>query len=1241
MFNFVKKETTKKSKKGKNKIYFNLAPTGDAQDIKSYRDALDYALDEKNEEIRNIAVVGKYGSGKSSVIKTFFNKDDNNKKYNPIYLSVSFFSSNGNINKDGEEDKDKDNLMLNNQQSEKKKLQNEIEKNILQQLFYQEKKKKLPLSRFNRIEKHNKFKLSFFTIDILIVLIFILNIKFNFFSYFEFKNNGDIILNGKNFLINLNNIATIVSMFVIFYVVIYNFLFFITYKFAIKNFKLKDAEISVENNNTESTFDKYLDEIIYFFQCSKHKVVIIEDLDRYGKKAIPVFNELREINSIINNAKQIGYNVKFIYAIKDAYFDDSEERTKFFDFIIPILPVVSYGNSNEIIWDKLQKIKDSIRFDFDKKFINDISTLIENDRIINNVINEFIIFKEKLIIDSMDDKKIFAMIVYKNLFPSEYAKLQNNKGRIYNFFKNKDNLIKMLTRDLEDNEEKIKKDIEEIKNEILLNEEELKSLLVFYIDKDNIKDYCKFVVTNKQNNKREEEIRVSDFLTTEINKDYFTDDYDITYESTRYGYINLIKNENDLFKKFGGKRNFLRRLERIENKTSKKEKELNNIINEINDINKLSIERLISLFGETKTLQSIVKDKENKAENLNDIEKFLIKRGYIAEDYEDYITVFYEGDLKKEDYKFILSVKNNKPLTYDFKITNITNIIERFVDVDYENYAILNYNFVNYIAENNNKKLEDKIINLIDSNNVDTINFIDGYIANEKYSDKFVKDLIINSYNLWHKILTKSAEKEYINKWVVRFLYAGISIENVIGSNVDYINNMEGVNNSFTNSVNNSEDIDKYIDNKYLNDVIDTMKKLKIKLSNITEVNNSVFINKVLENNLYKLNSKMIKLFLNMEMIDIKDFKNKNLTIILNENKFINKYVFEDFNEYYINCYSQEDSSEDPEESINIILHNNDIDNEIKKGIIKNEKFNKYSVEGLDLDLVNEIILEDKMDINYSNILYITRESENLSEIVANHIRKHINEYKNLKLGKNKEKFDDKILNDFIHKYIYSEYVSKDDLAILIKSFKYKIAKIEEINLDKLDVLINSNSIAFNIDNYEYIKKNYLKKLSNFIINNKSKFINNIKEYDFSSISDELLQNDIFNRTEKMKIALQVDLINLSTGTLVKLIQEDVIKENDEEINLKILGDTSISSNEKIYLLKKFLKELDKDVEHGTKYIHSLLGKFTWINSYRKSVTLDKDKIDEEFCKLLKKNGYIREYKIKPTGRITLYNYKK
>ena len=74
-------------------------------------------------------------------------------------------------------------------------------------------------------------------------------------------------------------------------------------------------------------FNKYLDEIVYFFQVTKVKLVIIEDLDRFGTPNI--FLKLRELNQLINESKIVGRHITFIYAVKDDIFKD-EERTKFF-----------------------------------------------------------------------------------------------------------------------------------------------------------------------------------------------------------------------------------------------------------------------------------------------------------------------------------------------------------------------------------------------------------------------------------------------------------------------------------------------------------------------------------------------------------------------------------------------------------------------------------------------------------------------------------------------------------------------------------------------------------------------------------------------------------------------------------------------------------------------------------------------------------------------------------------------
>jgi len=66
--------------------------------------------------------------------------------------------------------------------------------------------------------------------------------------------------------------------------------------------------------------------------------VIFEDIDRFENTEI--FVKLRELNNIINNSKQISRKVVFVYAIRDDMFID-KERTKFFYFIVPVIPYIN------------------------------------------------------------------------------------------------------------------------------------------------------------------------------------------------------------------------------------------------------------------------------------------------------------------------------------------------------------------------------------------------------------------------------------------------------------------------------------------------------------------------------------------------------------------------------------------------------------------------------------------------------------------------------------------------------------------------------------------------------------------------------------------------------------------------------------------------------------------------------------------------------------------------------------
>lgn len=400
----------------------------EAHRIKYYHQVLDSAL--KNENILNIALSAPYGAGKTTVISTFFNTDTYLTKV--IYVSLSKFES---------ADKVSDVAGENKQKSEEKKRQ-KVEKIILQQLIYQESPDNLPESRILRIynisdEKKNYGKLHIFVFIAALFIIFLDRILSNSFArdlqylYLLFKIIGMIAITiiATNFVFNLFK--------------------------SVKNIKINKFGTvagSIEMTNTKelSIFNQHLDEILYFFECTGFEFVIIEDLDRFGDPVI--FNRLKTLNRTINNyppIKQKKGKITFIYAIKDDIFiNDHRDRTKFFDLIIPIIPIINSYNSNE-------KFRRYLTMAFehdgiDNGLINDLSDHIQDMRLLKNIVNEFIVHKNVLLRNNRYDKnELLAAIIYKNLDPTDYAEFHEDRGRLKHIGLFKSCLLKFSKNELE------------------------------------------------------------------------------------------------------------------------------------------------------------------------------------------------------------------------------------------------------------------------------------------------------------------------------------------------------------------------------------------------------------------------------------------------------------------------------------------------------------------------------------------------------------------------------------------------------------------------------------------------------------------------------------------------------------------------------------------------------------------------------------------------------------------------
>ncbi len=1169
--------------------YVSLTPTKNADKDGIYCNAMKYAID--NPEIKNIAIAGNYGSGKSSVIQTFFEKLEN-KKYNPIYVSLAAFNKSDYICNDI------DNVVGEEKTKEiqnKNEFQHTLEKSILQQLLYQANIKEVPLSRFKRINKHSKLLLNIETLFLIssigtLICIIFPNLIDNFIN-----NYKTIINDVPNWIVNILMAIVMITT----YIIVYKLIFFLSNKFNISKFKIKDAEVEIDNK-PESIFNKYLDEIIYFFQSTNHMVVVIEDLDRYEGNASFIFQKLRELNTLINSSNQVKYEVDFIFAIRDDFFNNYEERTKFFDYIIPIIPISSKENSNEIIWKRLEflKEKNEITYRFDKNFIDDIAILVEDKRLIDNIINEFIIYKNKLDNEHMDDKQLFSVILYKNICPKAYSELQKDSGNIINILKNKKSRMQKLIKELNDKKEELNEKKENVENESLNSIKELKLVLIANIyNFDNYSGYQReFQIGN-------ESIDINTFLDPSIDIDKISSS-GIGFRTRSYGYIRL--DESAVFKSFGNKANFINRMKTIEKgkelKLQELQKDIEKIELKIKNIYKLTIKQIINEYG-----GDGIFDDETRT-----IEKFLFRKGYITEEYRDYITLFIPGNLTKQDNEFIFAVKTGESLPYDYKLDNIENILKKLNENDFETNSILNFDLLNYLINNNINDKVLKIIQVLDESDENILLFIDDFIEKYDSSKIFIDLLTRNSSKLWKKVYKRVGNKDYIDKWIVRFL---INEQALIF-----------VDENFKEYINKHKDLDKYIDNEKIEIVIKSLKYLGVRLSNIQNISNENFMKQVYLNELYELNTTMIKLFLVMNNIDVKLFEEKNLSIIMNYKGNLKTYVLNKFEEYFDLCYTLNDSNKDDENSIMEIIKNEDIDVDIKKKIVKTEEFRKYKIENLNVDLIDTILTEDKMNAEYDNVLSIMVKEESLKSNLVNHISKHINEYRCQNINECENKYNIEIIDLFKNRYIFDKEVELEDFKKLVLTFNCEIKKIEEIDVPKLEYLIDNQLIEFNIDNFKYIKNNAPHKLLKYFSENIEQFIENIEEYDISEIKDNLLLYKDISKEYKIQIIEHIDVSDLANKTIINLILQEIIFITDISINERILEDESISINDRLDLLKLLLKNIE-DREQVTQYIHLIKNGYEDINTNKNACNIANNKNNWEVCEILKEKNYISSFK--------------
>ncbi len=777
------------------KEYESLAPKDNLDKNNSYIKALKESIDDLKR--KNIAISGIYGSGKSSIIESF---KEQYKEYKYLDISLATFIS-----------------------SEDDKLE-ELERNILNQIFYKVSYDKMPYSRFRKI-KNIRFLHIFKVTLIFISLLLTLSLLIKPELIEKFTSN---ILKLKGLfstipIVKYNvNLSLIIVMIVCSITILYITMIlikFILSKFTINKIQTKDGNLQLGKREESETFNKYLDEIMYFFESLKYDIVFFEDLDRFDN--LEIFTKLRELNTLINKAESISNKVTFVYAIKDEIFfikedlENDEEykyidkkemnknRTKFFDFIIPVIPIVNGENSYEILSKKIEQFNKKYGEQgniVSKELLSDLSIFIDDMRLLTNIYNEFLIYYRRLVIErknkTLSSDNLLAIIVYKNLYPVDFAKLQNRDGMVYNIFSEKNKIADKAICNLYEEIDFYKLNIQQLEKEIVESEEELYIIYkTEWISKNinYIKISSKIYSIDEVNNiKVIEELKNANSIRYSSNNSFYNySKQDITFENL----MTVDGKKVDLYKRLIAMKS---RGKNIDEKIKYNQNKIQAIEAKIKEFKSNSV---ATLMKDKRFFDCL--DEKIKKEAL--IIR-LLKYGYIDEMYSYYSLYFYEGRLTQKDFEFVQSVIYNKPLNCEFKLDNINEILVKFRIEDFESKAILNYDLIKFLSENIhiniNKMILKKIIGILSELKIEDINFIMDFIHKSGEIANFIKLLCQNINSFWNSIYCNSylslEKKDYILELLLKYC----SIENVLIQNNDgYIKEYIELNSNFIKTI--------------------------------------------------------------------------------------------------------------------------------------------------------------------------------------------------------------------------------------------------------------------------------------------------------------------------------------------------------------------------------------------------------------------------------------------------------
>jgi len=1124
-----------------NETTFNsLTPDILENNKKVYTEALDYAFG--NPDIRNIAITGIYGAGKSSVWNTYKNNKSKESKFNLFRINPFKNVITVCLGKYSDKNDKTEHLSKN-------ELDSRVETQIINQILSQIKADDIPLSKYKFKGNISSIKLF---LNIFLTMFFIGSI-----SIFGIRKEIVELLNKKLEWFDMNILLLSISgmIFVSVGVFLYHFYKENKVKFSKVNFKVAEAQFS-DDNNDETVLERDIREIVYLLSSSKSDIVVFEDLDRYDN--VDIFIKLKELNFLLNSYLETNKKnrvVKFVYLIKDGLFQ-TKDRTKFFDFILPIVPVVDSNTSEGHLLDllgmgneKQENAGEQNNNSLNKNVLRNVSLYIDDMRILRNIVNEYIVYSKILRVseEKLDENKLFSLITVKNTYPNEFDLLQEDKGYISGIFKNLEDYRFSKTKDLNTELLKYVSNIESVKNSLAKSNFEVLALGIpsyIRVDTDQKESWPEFL--EKWSENPEESKRIFD---------YHTNDY--------YVYDGFLKTFIDKLDE---------KIELGDRITQNREEQLNKLIEkkdflerQIEQINLYTFKELFSIMS-SEDIEKVFECKEGTEKFEYPLIRYLLIEGLFDETYWYYNGNFDDTEsntLKSVDRIYMRRLLENSDKNILLEIESPNEILNRLTASDFKRSNILNYKLLEECVKRTYESYnsEDDVLNMlstVDENGThkDLVEvFEEVQFDTIKYC---VNLLILNKKEMLKEVIKicKSNKAEILNNITLAIMLNG----NVSKDTFE----------DFRKDVEKNEKLIEIVSDELFPDVIDCIQAKGIRFENLQNVEwNNDRLLPIVNQKAYKLSIDNL-IYVTGKILKKKIVYSRLIHFIYTKEELhmCKEYIDENF-EDIVSKYIESNNTDV------IYLTNKEIWERISDSKISNENKIKYlnnsyhTVEDLSyfegnnmIEIAQYLFKKDKVRITPKNLdVYWSLVNRTLTEntVDAGKYLESFIRFMNgrLSIGKGKSRFvyGEKSIQEILSNCDASlcNFLINDS-RVNIELFKYLINyatdPIKELSTDIQDVkikdLIDKNMIEPNEFNIRFlIEKSLDEEIKTLAEENEKEvlpILENMELSDetiYSIVNTNISTDNAKSLLTKLKESVQIDKISPEKTELIEYIQNE------------------------------------------------------------------------------------------------------